>query len=419
MSLEFQYTLKRKNHNIVPDKTTSAFFVVPDSTHLPARPAGSSLARGLPRRLSSNRSVRLRCQRSVGRAQRSLGAGKTPGLERQRPPGPCGAMAPCESELLGHSVCVPSLACAALPHSCHRGCKRGAGLLSTAKNKFAGAHPVPYKKRKLRKSVKFSPASHFRVVECVPGEWATRGDSDGDSDVGPAGDDENQPPGSTAQGGSAHGSPCSADACAGGCASGPRADGESSADVGVLREQLIDTKFGDGPSTIGLICNALITGLVDRSIYDVDSAVDAMRAVLKIQVQSAAQASFHCADAHASSPAAPASPALAEGEEVGSAGDSELPVGEEVIASVLERLQQLVEHLDRHDKVGLLPSTARLGKPFIPALKCLQGTLRQAVKSQRGDGCEEDVVVDCGEGSADCLNAAADQDPIRSVACEE
>ena len=46
MSLEFQYTLKRKNHNIVPDKTTSAFFVVPDSTHLPARPAGSSLARG-------------------------------------------------------------------------------------------------------------------------------------------------------------------------------------------------------------------------------------------------------------------------------------------------------------------------------------------------------------------------------------
>ena len=63
----------------------------------------------------------------------------------------------------------------------------------------------------------------------------------------------------------------------------------------------------------------------------------------------------------------------------------------DVFEAVLERLQQLVEHLDRHDKVGLLPSTARLGKPFIPALKCLQGTLRLAAQEQhvsdaRGDG---------------------------------
>merc|ERR1719231_922282 len=78
-------------------------------------------------------------------------------------------------------------------------------------------------------------------------------------------------------------------------------------------------------------------------------------------------------------------------------------IGDDMFDSVVERLQQLVEHLDRYQRVGLLPSTARLGRSFVPALKCLQGTLRVASREQYAEdadkhtGAEREVDDDATE----------------------
>ena len=244
-------------------------------------------------------------------------------------------------------------------------------------------HTVPYKKRKIKlsfvkKSVKFSPASQFRVVHCVPGEWCELDSDDSDwEEANPSTSGE----GSSAQKMGAH------------CLDAVGISGDQrlpstpqpavhhvlevqmTPDASVYEHKIV-TKDGDGPSTIGLICNSLIMGLVDRRIINADTALDAMRVVLK------SAADDYKKLPEPSSPTTPLTPVphCASACLSGEADDDDMPIGEHVFEAVLDRLEQLVEHLDRHDRVGLLPSTARLGKPFIPALKCLHGTLRLAAK---------------------------------------
>jgi hypothetical protein len=249
---------------------------------------------------------------------------------------------------------------------------------------------VPYKKRKLKKSVKFSPASHFRVVECVPGEWCDGSGIDaGESDESPGGSPD---VGSAAE--HAHASQVGEEgAWAPGAEqrSPPSSPSPSQDSPGfastpsspsVLHDQDIVTKDGDGPPTIGLICNALIMGLVDRSIINAATALQAIRAVITPEP---AGATHEQSSKHSSATPSPAASDGAaahlsppdEGEPCGT-----VVIGDQVFDSVVERLQQLVEHLDRYQRVGLLPSTARLGRSFIPALKCLQVTLRVAAREQ-------------------------------------
>jgi hypothetical protein len=156
-------------------------------------------------------------------------------------------------------------------------------------------------------------------------------------------------------------------------------DGASPSSQHVHHEHKIETKDGDGPSTIGLICNALIMGLVDRSITDAETALSAMRAVMKdAQLNSS---SLTCKSW------SPCTTEIIDGDKV--------QISNGIFEAVLDRLQQLVEHLVRHDRVGLLPSTARLGKPFIPALKCLQGTIRLVMEQRTCvDAKEEEGVED-------------------------
>lgn len=254
------------------------------------------------------------------------------------------------------------------------------------KSKF-GEHAVPYKKRKVKKSVKFSPASVYRVVECVPGEWCE--DSDEDLCEAPTGaraavgavaakDEETSdlsgPLSDELALDSAPASPAHVFALAAEMAASPRTPS-------VLHEKKISTKDGDGPSTIGLICNALIMGLVDRSITNAETAIDAMRQVIKAAAGAGNEHPTSC-------PSSPTGASAPPGDD--DCNDSNTPICEHVFQSVLARLQQLVEHLDRHERVGLLPSTARLGKPFIPALKCLQGTLQLAME-RLAAGDEEDA----------------------------
>jgi hypothetical protein len=315
-------------------------------------------------------------------------------------------MPPCEVELLACGSCehintaeqhemppcgVDLLACGSCEHintaEQHESPKRKrTGEVS--KSKFGNA--VPYKKRKVKKSVKFSPASVFRVVECVPGEWCAGSDEDsceaaacggmpGPASPGVVSVDAHHEDTAEQRGpvddepelDSAPASPSHVTALAAQMAASLRSPQ-------VLHEKKISTKDGDGPSTIGLICNALIMGLVDRSITNAETAIDAMRQVIK------AAASSHGASSSAAATAA--ATAATPGED----DCDDTGIGEHVFEEVLERLQQLVEHLDRHERVGLLPSTARLGKPFIPALKCLQGTLRLAMERLAAGGEDEE-----------------------------
>ena len=333
------------------------------------------------------------------------------------------AMPPCEVELLAWGPCdyVSAAQSAALDESVPR--KRPAAELDSStgrgliKSKF-GTGAVPYKKRKLKKSVKFSPASHFRVVECVPGEWCGSGSAAGESDESPGGSPD---VGSAAErahdsrvdeeGVCAPGAPGAEQGAPGAEQRSPPSSPSPSQDSpgfastptspSVLHDQDIVTKDGDGPSTIGLICNALIMGLVDRSITNAATALEAMRAVITPQPagathqQSSSQHSSATPSPVAADGAAAHLSPPAEGEPCGT-----VVIGDEVFDSVVERLQQLVEHLDRYQRVGLLPSTARLGRSFIPALKCLQVTLRVAAREQhnldndnRGRADEEDVEI--------------------------
>ena len=298
-------------------------------------------------------------------------------------------MPPCEVELL---ACGPSeyVGAQALDEGLPR--KRPAAAVlecptsgGRVKSKFGTACAVPYKKRKLKKCVKFSPASRFRVVECVPGEWCEDAEEPDEDDASPGG----PPDADSARAAHAHESEAGeADACAqdAGRHSPPaspaaHARGDSPgfactpSSPSVLHDEDIVTKDGDGPSTIGLICNALIMGLVDRSITNSATALEAMRAVI--------QAAEPAAHEHSSSRqgSAPPSP-MASDEAPDAEPRGSIVIGDEVFDSVVERLQQLVEHLDRYQRVGLLPSTARLGRSFVPALKCLQGTLRVAAREQ-------------------------------------
>jgi hypothetical protein len=297
------------------------------------------------------------------------------------------AMAPCAVEMLSGDVGEGRGQACSLGSP--RGRKRaahdervagGSFGCTSIKSKF-GCTAVPYKKRKLKKSVKFSSSSLFRVVECVPGEWCeeAQGDACGSphasadetGERGFEGSDSDAEAMPVLPTPTSPSHPCEledSDTYSSPCRS-----------PDVLREQKIVTKDGDGPSVVGLICNALVMGLVDRSISNTETALDAMRAQI---LQKSAQ-----------TPADPAWPSAwtSEGEQI--------VIENDVFEAVLERLQQLVEHLDRHDKVGLLPSTARLGKPFIPALKCLQGTLRLAAQEQHVNDAREDgeAVQDEGE----------------------
>ena len=259
-----------------------------------------------------------------------------------------------------------------------------------SKSKF-GARAVPYKKRKVKKTVKFSPASVFRVVECVSDDCC---DSSEDDTVPSSGSLNHSPLSSTSAPGAddthddvskePHGLVADEQGLDSGLETPSRtmsrpADGASPSSQHVLHEHNIETKDGDGPSTIGLICNALIMGLVDRSITDAETALSVMRAVMK--------------DGHLNSSSltckswSPCTTEITDGDN--------MQISNRIFEAVLDRLEQLVEHLVRHDRVGLLPSTARLGKPFIPALKCLQGTIRLAMEQHTCvDAKEEEGVED-------------------------
>ena len=263
----------------------------------------------------------------------------------------------------------------------------------TSKSKF-GARAVPYKKRKVKKTVKFSPASVFRVVECVPGDSC---DSSEDDTVPSSGSTHHSTLSRTSAPGAddthdevskePHGLVADEQGPDSGLETPSRtmsrpADGASPSSQHVLHEHKIETKDGDGPSTIGLICNALIMGLVDRSITDAETALSAMQAVLNMKDEKMKSSSLTC------KAWSPCTTEITDGDNV--------QISNGILEAVLDRLQQLVEHLVRHDRVGLLPSTARLGKPFIPALKCLQGTIRLAmeqrtcVDAKEEEGLEDD-----------------------------
>ena len=195
---------------------------------------------------------------------------------------------------------------------------------------------IPYKKRKLfeRKSVKFSDSSHLRIVPSFKCSEA-----------------EDLPPLDLA------GSHCTLQVNE---EKQPQGDATKWDGTGYfLEEDAVLTKDADGPNLVGLITNSLIMGLVDKSVRDVDSVICKIQNVMRQQrAERGEDAEDRC---HGLS------------DESLHGSPSRRPIQSNILKMVVNRLEGLIHHLNVHERVGLLPSTARLSKPFVPALKCLQG----------------------------------------------
>uniref|UniRef100_A0A7S0HM27 Uncharacterized protein n=1 Tax=Hanusia phi TaxID=3032 RepID=A0A7S0HM27_9CRYP len=217
---------------------------------------------------------------------------------------------------------------------------------------------IPYKKRKLvveRKSVKFSDSSHLRIV---PSFKRT--------------DEEGTFPLNLAESQCTHGDEDAEKSQANAC----EGDGTGF----FLEEDDVQTKDADGPNVVGLITNSLIMGLVDKSVRDVDSVIGKIQHVMEQQLGGRGQESVDGYDV-ATDMSSDGSP-------------SRRPVQSNILKMVVNRLEGLIDHLNVHERVGLLPSTARLSKPFVPALKCLQGSIRTAVKQEREDIVRDECLED-------------------------
>mmetsp|Transcript_19946 Transcript_19946/g.47492 ORF Transcript_19946/g.47492 Transcript_19946/m.47492 type:complete len:335 (+) Transcript_19946:227-1231(+) len=136
-------------------------------------------------------------------------------------------------------------------------------------------------------------------------------------------------------------------------------------------ELMVKTKDVDGPSPENVATQALVAGLVERKLRNASSIVDALRATIKKAQQPLTptledQPAGACDDAQpGAKPHGPSFPA-----------NSRARSEQEVFELVVSRMQLLIERIESRGRATLLPSTATIGPPFVPALKFLQRAIR-------------------------------------------
>eukprot|EP00293_Proteomonas_sulcata_P004118 CAMPEP_0184330124 /NCGR_PEP_ID=MMETSP1049-20130417/144516_1 /TAXON_ID=77928 /ORGANISM="Proteomonas sulcata, Strain CCMP704" /LENGTH=361 /DNA_ID=CAMNT_0026652537 /DNA_START=452 /DNA_END=1537 /DNA_ORIENTATION=- len=181
-------------------------------------------------------------------------------------------------------------------------------------------------------------------------------------------------------------------------------------------ELQVKTKEEDGPSAANVATQALVVGLIQRTVNGVDSVLTTLRASMKqmnekTATKTEAEATkAEVAEADEQPPKeSPASSAdvqeeseqprantidlLLNKDDAADQEEEQQPdkfFGElELFEMVHARMQVLIERIENHGRAALLPSTAQLGPPFVPALKFLQNAIRCAPhNSMIGHQCE-------------------------------
>mmetsp|Transcript_15002 Transcript_15002/g.35555 ORF Transcript_15002/g.35555 Transcript_15002/m.35555 type:complete len:327 (-) Transcript_15002:208-1188(-) len=135
-------------------------------------------------------------------------------------------------------------------------------------------------------------------------------------------------------------------------------------------EMVVKTKEDDGPSTENVATQALVVGLIERKLSGASAVVDALRSTIRKtepKTDLEDQPAGVCDDAQAGDePNGPPS----------SPKNSRARSEQEVFELVVSRMQLLIDRIESRGRATLLPSTAQIGPPFVPALKFLQRAIR-------------------------------------------
>mmetsp|Transcript_12123 Transcript_12123/g.24152 ORF Transcript_12123/g.24152 Transcript_12123/m.24152 type:complete len:322 (+) Transcript_12123:265-1230(+) len=144
-------------------------------------------------------------------------------------------------------------------------------------------------------------------------------------------------------------------------------------------EILVKTKEDDGPSTENVATQALVVGLIERTLSGAASVVDHLRSTIRKnertlveQMDTDVLGNELCTalqDNSVPSPPDSPPPVLQAVKEVSEA---------EMFDLVVSRMQLLIDRIESRGRATLLPSTAQIGPPFVPALKFLQRAIRCA-----------------------------------------
>eukprot|EP00287_Rhodomonas_sp_CCMP768_P004572 CAMPEP_0196719156 /NCGR_PEP_ID=MMETSP1091-20130531/2215_1 /TAXON_ID=302021 /ORGANISM="Rhodomonas sp., Strain CCMP768" /LENGTH=285 /DNA_ID=CAMNT_0042060043 /DNA_START=211 /DNA_END=1068 /DNA_ORIENTATION=+ len=143
-------------------------------------------------------------------------------------------------------------------------------------------------------------------------------------------------------------------------------------------EMFVKTKEDDGPSAENVATQALVVGLIERKLSGASAVVDHLRSTIRKKAQffdGDQQPAGVCDHEHNAAPE-PCGPPSSPCSKM--SGEDE----DAVFAKVVSRMQVLIDRIEARGRATLLPSTAQIGPPFVPALKFLQRAIRTCTPKQ-------------------------------------
>jgi len=177
-------------------------------------------------------------------------------------------------------------------------------------------------------------------------------------------------------------------------------------------DEPVETKTNDGPSLINVITQSLIIGMVERRVRNVGDVLHTLRkcvvpgsfAVEEGEENKAGDLAGGAADkqsvAHPSKSSSEASSSSSEEESGGSDVENKRPkcvaprrvplrpemiVSSSVFDTTRDHVKVLLGRINNNGRASLLPSTAQIGAPFVPALEFLVQSLQEAQARNEAD----------------------------------
>lgn len=160
-------------------------------------------------------------------------------------------------------------------------------------------------------------------------------------------------------------------------------------------ECAVETKTNDGPSLINVVTQTLIIGLVERDVRNVSDVLHAVRRciapacfekwVAEQESSDLLESAFwstsssdeeesprkHCSSKHRRHPRPPVVPGMI--------------VDGKIFDETRDHLAKLLDRINNHGRASLLPSTAQIGSPFVPALEFLLQSTQDAERRNEND----------------------------------
>jgi len=160
-------------------------------------------------------------------------------------------------------------------------------------------------------------------------------------------------------------------------------------------EMSIETKTNDGPSLINVVTQTLIIRLVERDVRNVNDVLHALRRCVaprcfeEWDAQAAAAGDSDCSSCSSgSSSDEEDAPARRSRRRTRRARPHVVPgmiVEARVFEDTRKHLAKLLGRIKSHGRASLLPSTAKIGPPFVPALEFLLQSTRDAEARNEAD----------------------------------